>query len=389
MKLRVGIDASRSVDRPGKTGVELVSDALLAAMDASVPPQVEVVYYTPEPIAWLPQERQYLVSGKRLWSAWHLPWRLRKERLDRFFAPVHALPLFGLPKRTAHVLHDVAFYREQEAYAWLHNRYLRFDAWHTRVRGARVVVPTRVVARDVERFVRIPPERIAVVPWAPMPLRVFANMPRENIVLFVGRLEWKKNVDGLLAAFGRFRETHPGWELVLIGKPGVGYERFAAALHAPGVRVLGYVSQEEKAKWFARASVYAAVSREEGSSLPVLEAMSAGVPVLIGTHPVFVEVAAGAAYAARSQEPADIAEGLVALADDRELRARLAELGHVRAGERTWDIVARDMWRVVLGDYSCEYTNTVVSPMLNQSPAVSRALSSACGADHQYPFTTK
>jgi glycosyltransferase involved in cell wall biosynthesis len=383
MMARIGIDASRSIAREGKTGVELVSDALLAAMDACVPPQVEVMYYTPELIPWLPTERQRVVAGRRLWSAWHLPRMLSRERLNRFFAPVHVLPLFGLPRRVAHVLHDVAFLREPRAYTWFTRCYLRFDLWRMRRRGAQAIVPTQVVARDVAQRGRVDARHIAVVPWAALPLPEVPSVAREHIVLFVGRLEWKKNVDGLLAAFAQFRAHHPDWELVLLGKPGVGYERFAAELEAPGVRVLGYVGAHEKAAWFARASVYAAVSREEGSSLPVLEAMSAGVPVLAGAHPVFAEVAGNAALFAASNDPEAIASALARLADDPALQADLARRGHARAAERTWAQVAHEMWRVVLGDYGAEYTNTVLPPMLNQSPAVSRALSRARAADHQ------
>lgn len=383
MPIRVAIDASRSVERAGKTGVEMVSDVLLRAMDACVPAGVEPMYYTPAPIPFLPAERQRVVLGKRLWSVWHLSRALWREKPDRFFAPVHALP-WGVYAPTTHVLHDVAFLREPRAYSWTQNLYLRLDAWHTKWRRAQVVTPTHFVAQEVQTRLGVPSTRIAVIPWAALPIASKVEITeRKPVILFIGRLEWKKNVDGLLEGFALFREKYPDWELVLLGKPGFGYERFAHLLKGEGVRVLGYVNDEEKARWLACASVYVAVSREEGSSLPMLEAMQAGVPVLRGPHPVLEEVAGDAAYAIPSIDARSIAEGLTFFADHPEARQAYRERGFARAQERTWEQVAQEMWRVVLGDYVSVKTKMVLSPTVNHVSATSRALSSALDADHQ------
>ncbi len=114
--MKLAIDASRSVDRIQKTGVEVVSDALLKALEASCPADVRITYYTPELIPWLPQEKQRILPYIRFWTVIHLSLALWKDRPDALFVPVHNLPLW-LPKRVVRIIHDISSFRTPQAYA--------------------------------------------------------------------------------------------------------------------------------------------------------------------------------------------------------------------------------------------------------------------------------
>ena len=128
-------------------------------------------------------------------------------------------------------------------------------------------------------------------------------LPRENVILNVGAIQKRKNIARLVAAF---ETVAPEWRLVLAGSDGYGAEEIRARIAASPAReriaVLGYVTPEELAGWYARASVFAFPSLDEGFGMPVLEAMAAGVPVVTSNRSALPEVAGDAALLVDPEE---------------------------------------------------------------------------------------
>ena len=98
-------------------------------------------------------------------------------------------------------------------------------------------------------------------------------------VLSVSTLEPRKNLPALLAAFALLRRRRPELTLVLAGS--AGWEE--RPLAAEGVRLLGFVPDEELARLYRGASAFAYPSRFEGFGLPVVEALASGVPAVVST----------------------------------------------------------------------------------------------------------
>jgi len=193
----------------------------------------------------------------------------------------------------------------------------------------------------------LPEERITVIPLAARPLpappaewaRVEA--PPERYILHVGTLEPRKNLHCLLEAYARLPERfRRRVKLILAGGKGWGEMDFWLSLsrHRAAGEVLaaGEVSDTQLSGLLRCALALAMPSWYEGFGLPVLEAMSVGVPVLCSNAEALGEVAGGAALVLDPRDPGAWAEAIRRVAEDDKLRARLSLLGKARASEFSW-----------------------------------------------------
>ncbi len=204
-----------------------------------------------------------------------------------------------------------------------------------------VVTPTQAVADELRRH--LPLRRVEVVgegvsaAVTQVPADAAARAGRLDLppayALMVGTLEPRKGLD--VAARALADPAWPGLPLLVVGPRGWG-----TVPEAPGVRLLGRLSDPDLATAYARASVLLMPSRDEGFGLPVVEAMACGTPVVISDAPALVEVAGGAAVVTRRGDAAGLAAGTArAVAESEQLRT----LGQHRSGAFTWGSAARKL----------------------------------------------
>jgi len=167
-------------------------------------------------------------------------------------------------------------------------------------------------------------------------------------ILCVGTLEPRKNHLGLLVAFDiAFRERGFPYDLVVVGKPGWGFDGFTRGVAERGmgdiVHRLSQVSNAELAALYSGAFFSAYPSLYEGFGLPVLEAMACGCPVLTSNIASMPEITGDAAMLVNPHDHGAIAAGLVTMAEDDGMRAMLVERGHRRRRAYSWARSARMM----------------------------------------------
>jgi len=164
-------------------------------------------------------------------------------------------------------------------------------------------------------------------------------------LLSAGTLEPRKNLKRLITAYAAARPSlREPWPLVVVGPRGWGDSGLAGdsegGLPAPeGVVAAGQVSDGVLAALYERARVFAYVPLTEGYGFPPLEAMTFGVPVVVGTGVPSVAPAPLEQPAALRVDPLEteaITEALVAAAGDEALRATLSHRGLALARSRTW-----------------------------------------------------
>jgi glycosyltransferase involved in cell wall biosynthesis len=157
-----------------------------------------------------------------------------------------------------------------------------------------------------------------------------------------------KGLAYLLEALAKVRTEHPGTELVVVGapKPDGPVDRMIDRLAIGGaVRFVTGVSDERVVELYAEAEVAVVPSLYEGFSLPAVEAMACGVPLVATTGGALPEVVGADGRTAVLVPPADagaLAAAIVALRDDPGRRRALGRAGRARAVERfSWRATAR------------------------------------------------
>lgn len=211
-------------------------------------------------------------------------------------------------------------------------------------RADAIIAVSAFTARQVVDLLGVPKERIHVVHHGLRPLPA-PELPRENVVLNVGAIQRRKNIGRLVAAFEALDSC---WRLVLAGSFGYGAEEVQAQIaNSPArerIHIEGYVSAEELARWYARASIFAFPSLDEGFGIPLLEAMAAGVPIVTSTSSALPEVAGNAALLVDPRDTEALAEAMKRLAQDVVLRQELVRLGKERVREFNWDKTTHQTW---------------------------------------------
>ena len=348
---------------PGGTG--RYARELARALAATAPAGGSVTGWTawhrdvgPAAVEGVSGPRRLPLPRRGLVAAWERGLGPGLPRVDVVHAPTPLAP----PRRRTPLVVTV-----HDGVPWTHPGMLtpRGVAWHRTAIGAaaqhadRIVVPTAAVAAELAGHVpELRPDRVVVVgegvadelrePPADADRRAARLGLPDGYLLSLATLEPRKGLDVLLAALADPKA--PDLPLLLVGQPGWGGVDPAPmarelGLPADRVRTLGRISDQDLAVVLHRATALAAPSRSEGFGLPPLEAMAAGVPVVVSDAPALVEVTGGAALVAPRDDPAALARAL-AEAVDPTGRAERISAGRERAAHYSWSAAANELWRL-------------------------------------------
>ncbi len=211
-------------------------------------------------------------------------------------------------------------------------------------RADRLIAVSEFTKSQITSLLGVEASRIKVIHHGIRQLAL-RPLPREKVILTVGAVQKRKNLVRLVEAF---ETVSPEWRLVLSGSFGYGAAEILSRVEASPARhrilVTGYVTVEELAGWYSRASIFAFPSLDEGFGMPVLEAMAAGIPAVTSNRSALPEVAGDAALLVEPERTEALAEALRALTESEELRQQLQRRGRNRAKFFTWEIAVRKTW---------------------------------------------
>ncbi len=277
---------------------------------------------------------------------------------DAILYPYWPSPPFRRPGAppAAIFVHDLAFRIRPGEVPWQQRLYFRMVLRRALHQASAVLVPSESTRQDLLRLYPIPglAQRLEVIPeglTTAVPAGALPSGVEPGFVLAVGTVEPRKNYPRLLAAYRQLRgrgalpfiiNGRPGVpQLVIAGRPGWAYGDTLQRIGGePGVLYLGHVDEPTLAALYESASVLAFPSLYEGFGLPLLEAMSHGVPAVVGSTGALPELALGAAISVDGEDVAAIAGGLERLLADEGLRKKLGDEGRRRAQGYTWSNAA-------------------------------------------------
>jgi glycosyltransferase involved in cell wall biosynthesis len=335
--LRIALDATYSVGK-NLSGVGVYSREILRGVAAAGGADFLWCY---RPHRFLASTRERLPSNARR----RILWENRAVAADLLHALNQRVPAAS-PGRVAATFHDLFVLTGDYSSVEFRRRFAA-QAREAAARSDLVIAVSRFTAGQVEALLGVEKARIRVVPHGVRHAPV-AGAPREPVILFVGALQRRKNLVRLIEAFERLPERD--WRLVLAGSHGYGAGEILARIESSARRqaiiATGYLPDAELDRWYARASIFAFPSLDEGFGMPVLEAMSRGVPVLTSNRSALPEVAGDAALLVDPESADEISAALDRLIGDPALRSSLASRGLARAREFRWEDATARTWDV-------------------------------------------
>jgi glycosyltransferase involved in cell wall biosynthesis len=284
----------------------------------------------------------------------HLSRQTRHTRWNVFHEPNFVSPQYTLPLVTT--VHDMSYLRYPQFLPKDRLVWLRRKMGETLTRSRVILTDSHFTRRELlDLCPAVEPKRVVVTQLGvdfdyygdPAhgervdDVRRRLQLP-ETFVLYLGTLEPRKNLQGLIAAYSMLppdlQKNHP---LVLAGMAGWNqayFRREMGELRRRGVlHEVGYVDQDDVPALMRAASVFCFPSFYEGFGLPPLEAAACGTPVVSSNAASLPEVLGEAAVYVNPESPQAIAAGLQRVLGDESLRQRLRLAGPVRAALFRWD----------------------------------------------------
>lgn len=312
------------------------------------------------PVVIWPPTRHPLLS--LFWFECRMPALLRKYKADLFLSTDGILSLRSSTRQIA-VIHDLNFVHRPKdlpsAAAHFYNHF--YPRYATK--AARIATVSEYSAEDISHSFGIPKEKIDVVyngcnhHFSPV-----SDMEKKEVrlkysdgypyFLFVGALHPRKNVEGLLKAYDLFRMKHQEQtRLVIVGgkmfKTGTISETLQRMKHRDEVIFTGRLPDGELPLIYGGAQALVFVPFFEGFGIPVIEAMSAGVPVICSNTTSLPEVGGEAALYADPEQEMQIADAMYRVSNDENLRKEMTDRGLVQAARFTWEQSANKLWKCI------------------------------------------
>lgn len=282
-----------------------------------------------------------------LWEQFMLPFLVPKNEV--LWSPANSGPL-AVSNQIA-TIHDLSPLEHPE---WFR---ADFAAWYRlflpilakRIR--RILVPSNYVKQTIEarlgvRNVIVTSEGVDGIFFNPNARQDRYDLP-ESYILFLGSLEPRKNLPGLLSAWNQISDDFTNTWLIIAGDTDRVFQD--VKFPSPGKRVhfLGYIPEVQLPGLYAGASFFVLPSIEEGFGLPALEAMSCGTPVITSKAGALPEIVGDAALLVNPLRVDEIGEAMRSLLSSKRLQSDLKQKGLEQVRGFTWDRTAERIWDIL------------------------------------------
>ncbi|XOJ84603.1 glycosyltransferase family 1 protein [Methylophilaceae bacterium Uisw_099_01] len=284
------------------------------------------------------------------WTLFVLPFWVKQDNIDIFWSPAHRLPIF-LSKSIASVvtIHDLVWKHAPETMRPF-GKFLDSSFMPKSVEIAdKVIAVSKSTAQDLYNEVPQTKQKTRVIYEAgPLAFRKVIKHKTINkkYLLFVGTLEPRKNLPRLLEAYSLLPLSYKKeYSFYIVGGKGWGKDDIGSIVEYLNikryVKILGYLSDKELAKIYQEASLFVMPSLYEGFGLPLLEAMSFGVPIVTSNISSMPEIVGNAAILADPYSVNSIKEGIKKILTDEQLRSLLSTAGIKQSKKFSWKIAAK------------------------------------------------
>ena len=321
--------------------------------------------------------KEVIISLPRIepkWMLWiyvKLPYMLRKLELDILHDPsvpkisVLYSDLFTKKCKKILTIHDLTplFFSYHDKYDRLNLKFLRFF----RKEIDAIIVPSISTKNDVIRYLKISEDKIKVIPYGRderfkviKDERILSKVSKHyklptKFILYVGNIEPRKNIEGILKAYYRLRKKQLSkeYKLILVGKPWKGYSKVFNLSRKlklqKDVIFTNYIDNKDMPIIYNLAECLVYPSFYEGFGLPPLEAMACGCPVVVSNTSSLPEVVGDAGIKVDPCNINEIADAIYEILINDDLKHELVKRGLKRAKLFSWEKAAKETLKVYEG----------------------------------------
>lgn len=271
----------------------------------------------------------------------------------RFILRANIFPLIFRRENSIAVIYDIAHDFFPEAYSKFRRSYLRFAVKCALRFAQKIIVPSESAKKDILKFYspkgRINPEKIFVAYCAtgyglshketlgfsrrkkPRSVSALAR-PGGPYFLYVGQIELKKNILGILRAFDLFKAEYKSpYKLILAGDFGFGGDKVKEIMvrhrFKNDIIFKNKIDKEQVSRLFSGASVFLCPSFYESSGGAILEAQSYDLPIITSCISSMPEIVGEGAVLVSPHDIEEMKEAMIRVAADKDLREHLSQRG--------------------------------------------------------------
>ncbi|PIP57002.1 glycosyl transferase family 1 [candidate division WWE3 bacterium CG22_combo_CG10-13_8_21_14_all_39_12] len=375
-KITIGVDASRAFS-DFRTGTENYSYQIIKSFANSESPYNFKLYTRTDST----QEYGEIFSregffGKKIafpvmWTQGGLALETWVSPPDLLFVPAHVIPfLKNIAVPTIVVVHDIRTEFLPHHNDWRQKLYL--NPLIERIRAGlatHIIAVSQSTKNDIVKELRVDPDKVSVV-YEGVDRNRFSPDLRANVqssgaikeryglkkpyLLFVGTVQPRKNLERLIEACSQVPIITSGQiDVVIVGKKGWLAEDIYTAPARFGiesqVKFLDYVNDDDLPYLYANAQSFVFPSLYEGFGLPVLEALSVGVPVVTSQISSLPEVGGDLALYVDPFDTSSIAQGIIEslglTLDEEKINSHLQKFTWSEAGRKTLEIIDKVIQR--------------------------------------------
>jgi len=316
---------------------------------------VTPLYVTPEakgPLSW------------KWWFDIKVPAILRKYKADVFVSMDRFVSLRTKVPQCM-VVQDFSFLHMPETFKKSHLSFYKKNTALYLNKATSVAVVSHAIKKDINDYYKITQDKLNTIFSGANDVFQIANEQAKentkekytsgyNYFIYTGFLEQSTNLITVLKAFSVFKKRQKSsWKLVLAGKfVSVYKDEFLKSLatykYREDVVVLDTIDEQERAALVGAAYAMVYPIAYEGFAIPVLEAMQSGVPVIVANNSSLRDITEDAALFTDVKDPADVADKMMQLYKDENLRTQLIAKGMDIAKAYNWDKTADLLWKSIL-----------------------------------------
>lgn len=285
--------------------------------------------------------------------------------VDLFWSPHFNFTSLESKTKKIVTVHDLSFLRYPEFFS------VRKNIWHRALNvkknlrlADKIIAVSENTKNDIIELVGISPEKVQVIYSGNNAVKGiftecegtdFFNKHKLNgrIALYLGTVEPRKNIGGLITAYNFLRSGSGEFadvKLVIAGANGWKnkkiYHQWSLSPYKDDIIFLGYISQKEKDILYSKSSVFVYPSFYEGFGFPPLEAMTNGLPVVCSNVSSLPEVVGSAALMINPFKPEEIVTAIIMILNDASLRQNLTAKGFAQIKKFSWEKTAEEYLKV-------------------------------------------